>query len=787
MQPVMIELLNTKSGHRANANPIAISFAENTFLACLEADNIDVVQYLLHHQFIDANTAICLYNGQRYTPLEFAAIQQSSKIIRFLISKGVDINKSLSRPGNCNALHLLIEHMGDRRSTIDDDSLNLVRVFIDAKATISTYTIELTLRLFSDPKLATRLAENVASQAPQKLISHEYLIKKIVENLEEQDAMRIIKLIISRCQDLGEDSSLDRFRLDIPKILAAAAERGYYELLGILLPPTSSQIKTFQTAMEVEDRETDELSQQEDLSLEALICALRSGDNNRLRSPKVMGALTRFHGHMLGQVLTEALKAGNWDIATEILDLDPEFRFYDCESLDLEDSQIFNVAAALDAALAHHFNDIAWKVLAIGLTTKTPNFRNHEPPPLLYVALERNKPEFVKAIIEFGFGPGLLGRRGTQGQSILEMALRYEDDSIFDALWKTRPSQIYVTDGLFELALEKGRRDYILDFARCSEVVDYGGPSALRIAVMCEDESMLDELIMLGAKVDDDIALEEAINNHPSMIEPLLKRYWKAYPQGRPGYGEYIVRSALEIYSTSPETLDMLIAWNHTSPFFGNSFLRNVINTRDYSIVKKVVDAGCDANCIEQGVLFGDGSRITPLLDAISTGDLEITQLLIQSGAEVNRPTGSGVRRTPLQKAAEMNNIPMVRLLLENYADVNAAPARIGGATALQFAAIHGNCEMATILIEHGASQNVPPSIGGRERWPLEGAAENGRLDMLELLWNAPGDPIDEKQCRNAMRLAENNGHIGCKKKIEELMARSSMRNSMAPRISWST
>ena len=125
--------------------------------------------------------------------------------------------------------------------------------------------------------------------------------------------------------------------------------------------------------------------------------------------------------------------------------------------------------------------------------------------------------------------------------------------------------------------------------------------------------------------------------------------------------------------------------------------------------------------------------------------------------------------------------IPLMNLLLSRGADVNAAPARFFGATALQFAAIHGNIEMAKILIEHGARQNIPPPDGLRGRYPLEGAAENGRFDMIELLWNAPGGCFSDEQCQKAMRRAESKGHFGCKEKIEELMARSSTLTNLSP------
>ncbi|KAI0836765.1 hypothetical protein F5Y06DRAFT_102546 [Hypoxylon sp. FL0890] len=93
------------------------------------------------------------------------------------------------------------------------------------------------------------------------------------------------------------------------------------------------------------------------------------------------------------------------------------------------------------------------------------------------------------------------------------------------------------------------------------------------------------------------------------------------------------------------------------------------------------------------------------------------------------------------------------------------------GATALRLAAIGGNFTIATILIENGAGLDTSPSPSRNGRWPLEGGAENGRLDMIDLIWYASNRHLEKGQCQKAMRLAEYNGHIGCRDKIAELMS----------------
>ena len=78
----------------------------------------------------------------------------------------------------------------------------------------------------------------------------------------------------------------------------------------------------------------------------------------------------------------------------------------------------------------------------------------------------------------------------------------------------------------------------------------------------------------------------------------------------------------------------------------------------------------------------------------------------------------------------------------------------------MQFAAISGNCNIAAELLERKADPLMPPS-SVRGRWPLEGAAEHGRLDMIGLLLRL--GVYDSNHLKRAAKFAEENGHLGCK------------------------
>ncbi|KAI1386394.1 uncharacterized protein F4822DRAFT_431264 [Hypoxylon trugodes] len=738
----------------SRSNPLTKSFAENTFQAHVEADHVEIVRFMLH-ETIKMDNAVCYRNGERYTPLEHAAFNQSFKVLRYLIDQKVDVNKSFPRAGHSNALCLLFEGLKNRQATLSDNFLLAVDALCETEATISINTIISTLFLV-DSRAAIRTIKKFASQTPGKADSSKFFLGCIVENLDEQHAAQSIQLII--------DKRPNHFPLGVDVALEKAIKRGYNALVRDLLPYAPSPSEPFQIAKSEGNQAVVELILEKwpglGKSTEAdddFISALESGDENRLHSLEDSGTLNDLHGTRLGQALAAALRVGNLEYVIKLLELDPDLTYCDGQRLTV-DNEMFDVGYALRDALAHGLDDIAWKLLPIGLTTRAPR----SSPPLLYVAVEQNRPEFGKSIFEFGFAPEILCGFWNKEWPILEAALEYSDNSIFDKIWKARPDEFCPTKRLYKLALDKERIDLFFEIVE-SNSQSWGGykREALEVAVESENESVLDKLFCLGTLADDELILMRAVRDHRSMVKPLLAQFKKFHPGGRFGYGRSLISNAIhgrpKIISIE-EVFDWgLVSMNVNSQagWNRNDLLIEAIRKCDCCVVKRFIDAGNNVNVVSEKSEFRDiYSKTTALLEAIERGDIEIT----------------GLRRTPLQKAAEENDILIVRLLPESGAYVNAAPSRFEGATALQFAAIHGNCEMATVLIELGASYDVRPPDGPRGRWPLEGAAENGRFDMIQLLWDAFGIFLDDEQCQKAMRRAERNRHIGCKEKIEELM-----------------
>ncbi|WP_264705551.1 ankyrin repeat domain-containing protein [Wolbachia endosymbiont (group A) of Gymnosoma rotundatum] len=90
----------------------------------------------------------------------------------------------------------------------------------------------------------------------------------------------------------------------------------------------------------------------------------------------------------------------------------------------------------------------------------------------------------------------------------------------------------------------------------------------------------------------------------------------------------------------------------------------------------------------------------TPLHYAVFHGNLEITEYLIEKGADVNARNRNS--NTPLHLAIMKGKIDVVKVLLKHNADVNAKNNE--GKTALHYATDFNHRDLVELLLAHGAS-----------------------------------------------------------------------------------
>lgn len=136
--------------------------------------------------------------------------------------------------------------------------------------------------------------------------------------------------------------------------------------------------------------------------------------------------------------------------------------------------------------------------------------------------------------------------------------------------------------------------------------------------------------------------------------------------------------------------------------------------------------------------LFQTGA--TPLYTATEEGNLDVVELLIRHGADVNRAPEGIISRdlhiehqTPLLIACMRNHEAIIRRLIESGANVNVTSER--GSSPFLAICQHNNVELARLLIDRGARYDVEAknlydgTING-----LIVAAESGSFEILRLL-----------------------------------------------------
>jgi len=149
----------------------------------------------------------------------------------------------------------------------------------------------------------------------------------------------------------------------------------------------------------------------------------------------------------------------------------------------------------------------------------------------------------------------------------------------------------------------------------------------------------------------------------------------------------------------------------------------------DLARVQEVAEKGADVNA---SALSSAGE--TPLIRAVTAGNMDLVRLLISLGVDINLPCQGPKSWTPLMFAHD--NPDMIRELVVAGADVNARTTagwikaasgrliqRPGGETALHLAAAEGNATAVRALLKAGAEVEAPADDG---RTPLDYAIRLG-------------------------------------------------------------
>lgn len=159
----------------------------------------------------------------------------------------------------------------------------------------------------------------------------------------------------------------------------------------------------------------------------------------------------------------------------------------------------------------------------------------------------------------------------------------------------------------------------------------------------------------------------------------------------------------------------------------------------------ELLTAGADVNAY--ATTRNSKLQFTAVQAAAARGNLKLVSLLVQRGADINKPPVGRFGRTALQAACDWDHSStedlstrsdLIRFLVDEGAEINYSKY---GVTALEIAAFRGHLEVVVMLLDHGAILNRPPinvTDGPKDEYSaLDFAASEGRLDVVQLLLSA--------------------------------------------------
>ncbi|MBP7854545.1 ankyrin repeat domain-containing protein, partial [Candidatus Babeliales bacterium] len=156
-----------------------------------------------------------------------------------------------------------------------------------------------------------------------------------------------------------------------------------------------------------------------------------------------------------------------------------------------------------------------------------------------------------------------------------------------------------------------------------------------------------------------------------------------------------------------------------------DTVLGEAVRHLNYKKVNQLLDM---TSAIDEVNNFGESA----LMIAASNGDIEMLELLLQRGANINLSTNC--KGTALSQAARHNKLNSVRFLLNHGAMVDKGADFFNNMTPLQEAVRHGNVSIIEELLKRGVNPNVQE--GFCKTFPLKNAVIFGHFASVLALLN---------------------------------------------------
>ncbi|KAL4657022.1 ankyrin repeat domain-containing protein 50-like [Arapaima gigas] len=333
---------------------------------------------------------------------------------------------------------------------------------------------------------------------------------------------------------------------------------------------------------------------------------------------------------------------------------------------------------------------------------------------LLANAAHIGSADMVQLLLSRGADPELMD---SQGQTPLILA--------------ARQGYVNVVLALLDWAARSGP-----DGARMVNHADSEGWTALRSAAWGGHVEMVCMLLDAGAEVDGcdsegRTALRAAAwGGHEDILLTLLSKGAQVDQPDREGRTPLIAaaymghRDAMEILLDAGAEVDRPDGDGRTALSVAAMCVPSAAEGNRSGVVSLLLERGADPG-------HRDKDNMTPLLLAAYEGHVEVVELLLEAGADVDEITAAHASGaiTPLLAAASMGHMAVVNVVLFWGAAVDAIDSE--GRTALSLAATRGSTEVVRALLDRGLDENHKDHLG----WtPLHAAACGGHKAVCAVL-----------------------------------------------------
>ncbi|KAK8137254.1 hypothetical protein PG984_005194 [Apiospora sp. TS-2023a] len=771
--------------------PYSKAIAVGVFTLCVESGEAQVAQQLLETKCFNINTIIISQDGDRLTPLERTSQLQDADMIGVLLAIGASVNKSFEL--NNGPLSRLLR--GSTRGTIvRPTALRAVSQLLDAGARVRYSDLFQVLRPLHAKDLGFKVALRLFDQDPEAWLSND-LLSLAADELNEQQISKIMSKVLPRCE-IHEGRYSGRSSIQIHQALVSCASKGHFKLVETLLhhdthPVTDVLCGAIRgghrdlVEMIVSEYASSLSSDSHNVSCEQhpLTEAIWAEDDDLIRLCEENESLSHLQDHHVEVALDAAASTGNLKYVCKLLE---HFRYSDPSVL----------TQPLLHAIQGGYKDIYMMLLNAGADVNLRSHGSPSPSDPFMAAITQGDRSLVSAIMDANLDGKSYYDINGKITTALSALIQLDDQSLITKALHLIPSHLRLRESDVK-DIVTNRRHGMFQFLLDQKAFRHTAITArLKLAAKSNDWTTVREMLSLGANPGNVGVMESAADASLEMFQFLFEKLsWSVVPSLDDSeisreynlgvYGARLLQHIIEKGVSGLPVLAFIIeegkldlncqpARPYLTPLEAAIAACSSGCSHGFTATRMLLDAGCNPNAIIEArgsPLMEDSSidgNLTPLLLAIELKRTDLVALLLEKQADVNKGATLGIPRTPLQRAAELGCLEIVKLLLSKGAIVNALPAFRTGGTALQLAAISGNCNIVCVLLEHGADLSQRPRVLGR--WPLEGAAEHGRLAMIDYLWQISGDKgFSDEICERAIELAGENGHEACQDMIREL------------------